>query len=540
MKTQRVKRSLLVGLLALAAATLTAGRASAAMLTVCPSGCAFTQIAPALAAANNGDTISIGAGTYNGGLTVDKSLKLVGAGSGRTTISGGGPVVTIGSHATTSEPTVTIDGVTITGGITRSSWQTGVGVGVIARGGGVEIPLNADFSGGATVTISNSVITANRVAPTATAPFGPPCPGGSPCPFAAASGGGIDNWGSLTLANTTVSNNLIGSAAGLGALASDADGAGISNWRGPLAIANSEISGNQAAVSAPNGRSSDAGGIILTGGKVTVSNTSVSDNSATVSAALPSSVPDIGVAAGGMHLTDDVQAVTISNSSISGNVATATNTLGDVSASSAGLHIDIGDSNLVTLSNDVIVDNSARAAALSTGDVDASAGAGEVTGTLSNVRLTGNSVDASSAAGNATAEGGASVFDGGTITNGLVADNHVHVSSPHGSASMSGGGIFVAVDLTLRNTPVTGNTASVSGATGNAFGGGIYDVAFPFGQDGPPGGPLVLQNSALTGNALTGSAGLTLQGGGLYLLGEPLTTSNSTIAQNAPDDCFGC
>jgi hypothetical protein len=540
MTTQRVKRSLLVGLLALAAATLTAGRASAATLTVCPSGCAFTQIAPALAAANNGDTISIGAGTYDGGLTVDKSVKLVGAGSGRTTISGGGPVVTIGSHATTSEPTVTIDGVTITGGITRSSWQTGVGVGVIARGGGVEIPLNADFSGGATVTISNSVITANRVAPTATAPFGPPCPGGNRCPFAAASGGGIDNWGSLTLANTIVSNNLIGSAAGLGALASDADGAGISSWRGPLAIANSDISGNHAAVSAPNGRSSDAGGIILTGGTVTISNTSVSDNSATVSAALPSSVQDIGVAAGGMHLTDDVQAVTISNSSISGNVATATNTLGDVSASSAGLHIDIGDSRLVTLSNDVIGDNSARAAALSTGNADASSGAGEITGTLSNVRLTGNSVDASSAAGSATAEGGASVFDGGTITNGVVDDNHVHVSSPQGSASASGGGIFAAVGLTLRNTPVTGNTASVSGASGNALGGGIYDVAFPFGQDGPPGGPLVLQNSAVTANALTGSAGLTLQGGGLYILGEPLATSNSTIAQNTPDDCFGC
>jgi hypothetical protein len=509
-------------------------------LTVCPSGCAFAQIAPALAAANNGDTISIGAGTYDGGLTVDKSVRLIGAGSGRTTINGGGPVVTIGSHATTSEPTVTIDGVTITDGVTRSSWQTGVGVGVIARGGGVEIPLNADFSGGATVTISNSVITANRVAPTATAPFGPPCPGGNRCPFAAASGGGIDNWGSLTLANTIVSKNLIGSASGLGALASDADGAGISNWRGPLTIANSDISGNQAAVAAPNGRSSDTGGIFLTGGTVTVSNTSVSDNSARVSAALPSSVPDIGVAAGGMHLTGDVQAVTISNSSISGNVATATNALGDVSASSAGLHIDIGDSDLVTLSNDVIGDNSARAAALSTGNADAGSGAGEITGTLSNVRLTGNSVDASSAAGNATAEGGASVFDGGTITNGLVADNHVHVSSPHGSASESGGGIFVAVDLTLRNTAVIANTAAVSGATGNALGGGIYDVAFPFGQDGPPGGPLVLQNSKVTENALTGTAGLTLQGGGLYLLGEPMTRNNTTIAQNTPDDCFGC
>src|SRR5262249_9674803 len=81
MKKPRVKRSLFAALLAIAAATIAAGRASAATLSVCPSGCAFTQIAPALAAANDGDTISIGAGTYNGGLTVDKSVKLVGAGA---------------------------------------------------------------------------------------------------------------------------------------------------------------------------------------------------------------------------------------------------------------------------------------------------------------------------------------------------------------------------------------------------------------------------------------------------------------------------
>jgi hypothetical protein len=87
----KIERSLLVALLAIAAATIAAGRASAATLTVCPSGCAFTQIAPALAAANNGDTISVGAGTYGGGFSVEKSVKLVGAGANRTTIRGGAP-----------------------------------------------------------------------------------------------------------------------------------------------------------------------------------------------------------------------------------------------------------------------------------------------------------------------------------------------------------------------------------------------------------------------------------------------------------------
>ena len=50
---------------------------------------------PALAAAHRGDTITIGPGTYAGGVTIDVSVKLV-AGSGATIISGGGPVLTIG------------------------------------------------------------------------------------------------------------------------------------------------------------------------------------------------------------------------------------------------------------------------------------------------------------------------------------------------------------------------------------------------------------------------------------------------------------
>jgi hypothetical protein len=553
MRSKRAKRSLLVGLAAIAAATIAAGRASAATLTVCPGGCAFTQIAPALTAANNGDTISIGAGTYEGGLTVDKSVKLVGAGSGRTTISGGGPVLTIGTFGATSEPTVAIDGVKITGGVSRSSPMSTPFTGhegVFAAGGGIEIPPNADFTGGATVTIANSVITGNRVAPSDTIgptpeqlPFWPICPTG-PCPFGGAFGGGIDNWGTLTLTNSTVSNNRVGTAAGLSDVASDAEGAGIHSTIGALTISNSVISDNRASASAPNGRFADSGALFLAGGTLTMSNSSVTNNSATLAAAFPSSV-DLGVHAGAIHLSGQAQSATITNTTISGNAATMTNSVGNAVADSAGLHTDIDvsvNSNLVTLANDVIANNHVTSSTLagSTGSADGSAGAGEISGTMSNIHLSGNTVNVSAADGDATGEGGASVFDGGTITNGVVDHNHVHVSSPHGSASVSGGAFFVAVGLTLRNTPVTGNTASVSGASGGAFGGGIYDVAFPFGQDGPPGGPLVLQNSQVTANVLTGSAGLTLQGGGLYIQDEPLTRTNSAIALNTPDDCFGC
>ena len=153
----------------LAALLVGAGSASAAAVTVCPSGCAFSQIAAAIAAANPGDTIKVAAGHYDGGFTINKSVKLVGAGAGSTIIEGGGPVITIGQAFADSEPTVTVDGVTITGGVTRSSPVstplTGL-EGVFATGGGVEIPPGADFTLGATVTMTNTVVTDNRVAPT--------------------------------------------------------------------------------------------------------------------------------------------------------------------------------------------------------------------------------------------------------------------------------------------------------------------------------------------------------------------------------------
>src|SRR5438477_876855 len=184
MKTLKMKQLLVVGLAA--AATATGGSAQAAStLTVCPSGCAFKQVATAVAAANNGDTISIAPGTYGGGFTIDVSVKLAGAGAGKTIINGGGPVITIGRIFAASEPAVSIDGVTITGGVTRSSPESVPCTGredVWAAGGGVEVPPSTDFSGGAcndfgggaTVTISNSVITGNQVAPSDSVSFGGP------------------------------------------------------------------------------------------------------------------------------------------------------------------------------------------------------------------------------------------------------------------------------------------------------------------------------------------------------------------------------
>ena len=511
--------------------------ASAATLNVCPSGCPYTQLAPALAAADDGDTIRIGPGTYDGGVTIDVSVRLVGAGARRTIISGGGPVVTIGEFGAVAEPTVSIEGVTVTGGITRSSPEstpfTGQ-EGVFAAGGGVEIPPNADFSGGATVTIANSVITGNRVAPSDTVPFGPPCPGG-PCPFAFAGGGGVDSWGTLTLTDTTVSDNRVGSASGLSTLASDADGGAITSFLGPLTIEGSVIHGNQASATGPNGRFAEGGAISASGGTVRVSSSSVTDNSAALAASLPNSV-ELLANGGGMHFSSDVSVASISSTTLSGNSVTMTNSVGDAEAFSGGIHVDLDVD--FTMSNSVVADNSVSSATLagSSGDAEGDSGAGEIQGRISNTRVNGNTVTVTSAAGDVTAMAGAFI-DFGSITSSVIRDNHVHASS---SATVFAAGGAIVVDkpgLTLRYSEVSGNTVAANGASGSARGGGVFDAPI---DNGPPGGPLTLLNSSVTGNALSGTLGIALQGGGLYIENTPLTRTHSFIADNSPDQCFGC
>src|SRR5262249_48568875 len=132
------------------------------------------------------------------------------------------------------------------------------------------------------------------------------------------------------------------------------------------------------------------------------------------------------------------------------------------------------------------------------------------------------------------------LFDGGTIADSHIDQNRVHASSPHGSVDVRGGGIDVAVDLTLHDSTVNGNIVEANGTNGGARGGGIYDVAFPGGQDGPPGGPVGLSSSTVTRNVLAGSAGVTRQGGGIFVQGEPVTLTSATVAQNVPDQCIGC
>jgi hypothetical protein len=429
--------------------------------------------------------------------------------------------------------------VTITGGVTHSSFaEVFVGPGVIALGGGISVPPASGFAPGATLTIANSVISGNTVAPTSAIDSGLPCPPdititciNGDLPFAQAAGGGINTFGSLTLTNTTVSDNQVG---GTG-VASDVGPAGITSIEGGLTLKNSTVTDNRAIASAPNGRFAETGGVAVFGGALTVDGSRISGNSARLSTSMPNDIQDGTLAiAGGMHLGGGVSAATITNTTVSGNSISATNTVGDANAFSGGLHTD----GAFQLSNDVISNNTVTVATLdgSTGNAAGDSGAGEWAGTVTNTRVFGNSVSASSVAGDAIADAGATIF-GGSMTNSEISDNHVRASSPHGSAIDRGGGLVAGDVITLRNTAVSGNTADANGLTGFARGGGIFDVDES--PNGPPGGLLTLINSRVTGNVLSGSAAITLQGGGVFAT-NPVSLTNSMITGNVPDQCFGC
>jgi hypothetical protein len=510
------------------------------------AGCHATLQA-ALDAAEDGDTITLEPGTFAGGVTVTKSVALAGAGQGATTVKGGGPVLTIGTLFDDSPPTVSIRDMTITGGRTTSSPQSVEFVGeegVIALGGGIEIPPGHDFTPGADVTIARTTITDNRVAPTGTVALGPPCPGDERCPFAQAAGGGIDSWGTLTITDSTISGNRVGSASGISTLASDAEAGGIHSLIGSLTILRSRIDNNRATASAPNGRYADAGGVFAFDAPFTMRDSSISSNTANLAAGLPSSVEQ-EAHAGGLHLADSVPSATIARSAITNNSVGMTNTAGDAVVFSGGLHVDLFVD--FQISDSVISGNRVNAETLgsSPGVAHGDGGGGQLFGRMERTRVFGNTVTAIAAAGDAEAMAGGSWVLFGEVSDSELRGNHLRATARDGLATVRGGGAVVDTapelpdqgGLSLSNSSVASNIAIATGSTTLAHGGGIFDAVLP---GGPFGGPLVLSATNVVHNVLGGGAGATLQGGGVYLAGASLTQSGGNVAHNVPDQCFGC
>ena len=90
-------------------------------------GC-YGTIQAAVDAAPDGRQSRSGPERSPGASLIAKSLTLRGAAAAATVISGGGPVLTIGVADAATEPTVTLRGVTITGGLNTASYDLGSGI----------------------------------------------------------------------------------------------------------------------------------------------------------------------------------------------------------------------------------------------------------------------------------------------------------------------------------------------------------------------------------------------------------------------------
>jgi hypothetical protein len=512
-------RLLIVGT-ALAVVGATAAPASAATLCVADRHGCFRTLQKAADAAHDGDTIRLAPGIYRGGVTIGVSVDLRGSGAGVTRIRGGGPVLTLNGR------TSSVSGVSISDGVTTSSFLDGEVKPALALGGGV---LTAKDS---TVTISDSVIERNVTAPGQTvSSVTVQCPDGNPCRYAGGYGAGISSQGPLTLIRTQVIRNR-----NSGPLSSDSEGGGIFA-NGPLTIVDSQIVDNEARVQPPYGRYANGAGVFAVTGALTIRHSAVSGNKATIESHWPNSVQTGNI--GGGVFVDGGATATIERSRIEVNELRATNTIGDAVAFSGGVH----GNGPVSLSDTVVAGNRVTAIVPPGSDATASADSGvgnfNAAGTISGSRLVGNAVTAVGGAGRVLAGAGA-LFpwtgDGIDIRGSVISGNSV-TATGKGETTALGGGILNVGTLSLRGTDVSDNTIRAAGGSGAAQGGGVWNGSIDDSQDVTP--TLSATGGSIAGNAIFASRGLDVRGGGLFT-SAPAALDHIAIRGNSPGNCSGC
>ena len=318
-------------------------------------------------------------------------------------------------------------------------------------------------------------------------------------------------------------------------MASDSHGGGIwSAGVGTLTLRNCTVSGNRSAVVPPNGRFAIGGGVhIQNGGGLTIDNSVIDDNTAAISSIFPTGV-DMNTNGGGIHVGDG-STVTIDNTRIDRNAVLLDSPNADVAGFDAGMIVGV---SALVLRSSTVSDNRVVANVGSSADSGASGSALEFggTATISNTRITGNTATVTSQAGTAATAGAVAAFapEEALISNSVISGNVQSASSTTGPATVQGNGIVNNGVLELRNVQINDNAGTATGPTGLAQGGGIWN-----GLLFNPLAVLTLVNTAVTRNTLSASAGLTVQGGGLFTE-FPVTATNSRIEHNAPDDCAGC
>jgi hypothetical protein len=513
---------------ALGVAGVVPASASGGRACVVGGGC-YSDVQAAVDAAPTGGIVRLAPGVFAGGITIDRSVRMAGSGASRTTIRGGGPVLSI-ERPSPAAVQVTISGLTVTGGFAHPD-------GFNAYGGGISTSSQSNGDPGASLTLRHVVVTGNRTAPstTTTSFTGALCPTGE-CPYAGSFGGGINASGLLRLVHSEVTHNLAGG------VASDADGGGIAIFNGPLVVNWSRISANTAA---PRqiGRFAEGGGIFVGSGDLTIRNSTVSGNRTDLVTSWPiapqGQLLDMSSHGGGIQ-TSDGGRILVDHTRISGNTTAADDPAGEVVAFDSALLTN--DSTLVmrdsTISHNSVISRTATSSDVGPSGTAIEADAG---GTITHTRIEGNTVRVISPDGDAEASAGLAVYDFSnnprllTLNDVRITRNSAQAQSSHGSAESYGGGIFNNSLLAVRNSDIRGNEVSATAPSSTAQGGGIWNGPF---LSGPPV-ELSLTDSTVTGNGAFTNAGGTSQGGGLFTT-EPVDRSRTLIRHNRPDQCYGC
>jgi hypothetical protein len=336
-----------------------------------------------------------------------------------------------------------------------------------------------------------------------------------------------------------VSNNSAGVSTGLPDASSDAVGGGIAS-NGTLTLIDSSVVGNHSSATAPNGRFGEGGGIEANGPATTMRGGELSGNVAELHSALPREVDQLAVGAA-IQVTNADATTTFDGVRIDGNKLFASNTVGDATAFAAGPHV-FG----TLVMHDSRVTNNRIVASIpagSPGDAIATSGGIEIddNGTVTASQFEGNSVEVTSP--NRVVSGGAGIalapLDGeaATISDTIVRNNTL-VAHAGTTATVQGAGVNTVGVLTLDRVTVERNAIVATGTDGVAQCGGIWN-ATAFYDDAPPAPELTLRDTTIRRNTIQASDGIAVQGAGLFT-DSPVTLAGTRIADNEPDQCFGC
>ncbi len=464
----------------------------------------------AIAAADPGETVTIPSGigddtiTLASELVVDKSMTINGAGMGTTSVSGNNATRVF--HVIAPAASVTISGLTVTGGNTAST----------PGGGGILVQSGS-------LTLTNGAVTGNTV----NVSMGATPSGG---------GGGINNAsGTTTLNSSSVSNNTATVASTTGCCQG---GGGIFSKGGAVAInGGSQLNGNTLIV---NGPSVDVGSACCNGGggiylsanaPLSIADSTLTGNSATITG-------QSCCHGGGAISFDSNNVLTVDDSAITNNTATVNGAAG---TSPSDSHCCSGGggilSNRATIGDSTIAQNTTSVTA---GDCCHGGGGVRVSvssglGTLSQTAISGNTATVSST-GVASGGGGIWVSSFGNPTPGaftttgvLVNANQANVAG--GLTRSGGGGIFDATgnDNAYVNTTITGNSTNAAGA--ERGGGGLYLSN----NTGAPAAAVTLANATVADNSA--AAGF---GGGIFTRAPDVRMKNSIVAMNSAGTGADC